>query len=261
VELIGYLLSFFVGISLGLIGGGGSILTVPLLVYFFRMEPVSATGYSLFIVGISSSIGSFAKAKQNLVDFKTAALFGIPSLITVFLTRRYLLPIIPSNFTLAGFNIEKSSAMLLVFSALMIISALSMILHRKDSDLENKGKSFIKLGLTGILVGLITGLLGAGGGFIIIPALVLFNKLPVKLAVGTSLFIISINSVLGITADFSKAQYEINWTLLLFLSLISIVGTMIGSLLCGKLDSHKLKLGFSWFVLLMGSTIMLYELL
>lgn len=248
------------GISLGLIGGGGSILTVPLLVYFFNIEPVSATGYSLFIVGISSLIGTFSKAKQNLVDFQTASLFGIPSLVSVFLTRKYLLPLIPDNFSFASISLEKATVMLLVFSALMIASAFSMIRRSTELPSKKSDRPFLKLSLIGILVGLVTGLLGAGGGFIIIPALVIFNNLPVKTAVGTSLLVITINSLLGITADLSHGNHHINWILLLTLSMISIAGTVFGSVLCGKIDSKKLKAGFGWFILFMGTFIMVHEL-
>lgn len=254
MEIIGYLASILIGISLGLIGGGGSILTVPVLVYLFHVEPVIATAYSLFIVGSSSLVGAWPKYKQGFVNLKTAIIFGIPSIIAVFATRKFLVPFIPSELgTIAGFEITKSLLLMLLFAILMVAASFSMI-RSKSSNVDEKEEAqqfnYPLILLEGGLVGMLTGLVGAGGGFLIIPALVMLSKLPMKQAVGTSLLIIAAKSLIGFTGDLGKST--IDWTLLLSVTALAIIGIFVGDKLSKHIDGNKLKTGFGWFILVMG---------
>lgn len=261
LEIAGYVASIFIGISLGLIGGGGSILTVPVLVYLFSVNAVVATTYSLFIVGITSSIGSLSYFKKNLVSIRTAVVFGIPSILAVYLTRTFILPAIPKEiFTIGDFTLTKSVLLMLLFAILMIFASYSMIKKGNKGDAKNEHKFNYPLVLVqGLFTGTITGLIGAGGGFLIIPALVNFLKMPMKNAVGTSLVIIALNSLLGFL--FSLNQIVIDWQLVLTISAIAIVGILVGSYLSTKIDGKKLKPAFGWFVLLMGIYIIVKETL
>jgi uncharacterized membrane protein YfcA len=261
MDIAGYLASILIGISLGLIGGGGSILTVPVLVYLFGINAVSATAYSLFIVGTTSAVGSLSYLKKDLVNIKTAVLFGIPSIAAVFLARTYILPAIPQEiFDIGSFTITKSILLMLLFAVLMIAASYKMMIKSTNGN-ENE-KQIKKLNypvsiLYGIFVGLVTGLIGAGGGFLIIPALVNLLKIPMKIAVGTSLLIISINSITGFL--FSLNHSIIDWKFLLLISAIAILGILIGSFLSSKINGSKLKPAFGWFVLVMGIYIIFKE--
>ena len=262
MEIIGYIASLVIGISLGLIGGGGSILTVPVLVYLFNVEPVVATAYSLFIVGLSSLVGAFPKYKQGQVNLKTALIFGIPSIIAVFATRKFIVPRIPKEvFTIGDFVVTKSILMMILFAILMVFASISMISNKsKKSETESGEQKFNypMIILEGGVVGLLTGLVGAGGGFLIIPALVLLSKLPMKQAVGTSLLIIAAKSLIGFTGDLSN--YAMDWKLLGTVTALAIAGIFIGDALSKKIDGNKLKKGFGWFVLVMGIYIIVKEL-
>ncbi|MBP7512262.1 MAG: sulfite exporter TauE/SafE family protein [Bacteroidia bacterium] len=259
MEIIGYLASALIGISLGLIGGGGSILTVPVLVYLFHIPPVEATAYSLFIVGITSLVGSYPKYTQGLVNIKTALIFGGPSILAVFLTRKFLVPSIPDElFTFNSIVVTKSILMMLLFAVLMVFASISMIRDGKTNQNTTKNMNYTMILVEGSIVGVLTGLVGAGGGFLIIPALVLFTGLPMKEAIGTSLIIIAAKSLIGFTGDLG--HFNMNWQLLLTVSFIAIVGILLGNKLSVKIDGAKLKKGFGWFVLTMGFYIIIKEL-
>ena len=262
LEILGYISASLIGISLGLIGGGGSILTVPVLVYLVGIAPVPATAYSLFIVGFSSLIGAGKYSKKKLVSYKTAIVFGIPSLIAVFLTRKYLVPAVPHDlFTIGSFVLTKDIALMVLFALLMIMASISMIKGRKELDEVDTEQVFKYhlIILEGLLVGTLTGLVGAGGGFLIIPALVVLSKLPMKMAIGTSLLIIAIKSMIGFLGDISNM--EIDWMFLGTFTLISTVGIFIGSYLSNYISGAKLKPAFGWFVLVMGVYILTKEIL
>ena len=262
MEIIGYIASLVIGISLGLIGGGGSILTVPVLVYLFKVEPVVATSYSLFIVGLSSLVGAFPKYKQGQVNLKTALIFGIPSIIAVFATRKFIIPQLPKEvFSIGDFVVTKSILLMILFAILMVFASISMISNKnKKTESENGVQKFNypMIILEGAVVCMLTGLVGAGGGFLIIPALVLMSKLPMKQAVGTSLLIIAAKSLIGFTGDLSN--YTMDWKLLGTVTALAITGIFIGDALSKKIDGNKLKKGFGWFVLVMGIYIIVKEL-
>ena len=262
MEIIGYIASILIGISLGLIGGGGSILTVPVLVYLFHIDPIQATAYSLFIVGASSLVGAWPKYKQGFVNLKTAIIFGIPSIIAVFATRKFLLPAIPNEIAeFGGIIVTKSLMMMLLFAILMVAASFSMIRSSTSSiELKEEDQKFNYplILLEGALVGMLTGLVGAGGGFLIIPALVMLSKLPMKQAVGTSLLIIAAKSLIGFTGDLGNGT--MNWTLLLSVSALAIAGIFLGDRLSKRIDGNQLKKGFGWFVLVMGLYIIVQQL-
>jgi uncharacterized protein len=264
MEIIGYIASLIIGISLGLIGGGGSILTVPVLVYLFGVEPVVATAYSLFIVGLSSLVGAVPKYKQGMVNLKTAIIFGIPAIAVVFATRKFIVPLIPKEvFSIGDFVITNNILMMVLFAILMVFASISMIREKTkngngNGDTGEQKFNYPMILLEGAVVGLLTGLVGAGGGFLIIPALVLLSKLPMKQAVGTSLLIIAAKSLIGFTGDLS--HYTMDWKLLLSVTALAIAGIFIGDALSKKIDGNKLKKGFGWFVLVMGIYIIIKEI-
>jgi len=261
MEIIGYIASLIIGVSLGLIGGGGSILTVPVLVYLFDVNPVEATAYSLFIVGLTSLVGVFPKYKSGEADLKTAIIFGIPSIAAVYSTRAFIVPAIPEKlFSVGDFIVSKALMIMILFAVLMVFAAASMIRNRKTKAEETDKQKFNYpvIMLEGAVVGVLTGLVGAGGGFLIIPALVLLSKLPMKKAVGTSLLIIAAKSLIGFTGDIGK--HNMDWPLLLSVSGLAIAGIFIGNALSKKVSADGLKKGFGWFVLLMGCYIIIKEL-
>ncbi len=261
MEVAGYIASIVIGVSLGLIGGGGSILTIPVLVYLFKVDAVLATAYSLFIVGVTSAIGSASYFRNGLVNIKTAIVFGIPSIIAVFFTRSIIVPAIPNEvFRVGDFIVTKGILLLLLLSVLMIAASYSMIKKSKkplNNDITEQKFNYPLILAEGLVVGVLTGLVGAGGGFLIIPALVVLSKLPMKEAVGTSLVIISAKSLIGFLGE--SGETIMDWTFLMKVTAFAIVGIFIGSALSKKINGDKLKPAFGWFVLIMGVYIILKE--
>ncbi|HET8810229.1 MAG TPA: sulfite exporter TauE/SafE family protein [Flavobacteriaceae bacterium] len=257
-QILGYLSALLIGVVLGLIGGGGSILTIPILVYLMRIEPVVATAYSLFVVGITSTVGSIKNIHKGLVDFKTVFVFAIPAFLSVYATRRFIIPAIPTSlFEINGFMVTKNIAIMVFFAVMMLLASLTMIRNKRpESDLVPK-TNYPLLVVLAVITGLLTGLVGAGGGFIIIPILVLFAKLPMKNAVATSLVIIMINSLIGFTGDIENM--DIDWEFLLPFSILPIIGIFIGIWLHRFIDGKKLKKSFGWFVFLMSIYIIFKE--
>jgi uncharacterized membrane protein YfcA len=258
METIGYLASIAIGIILGLLGGGGSILSIPILVYLFHIDAVMASAYSLFIVGVTSLIGAIPKYKDHLVNVQTGLLFGFPSIASIFITRKWIVPSIPDVvFQLGDFTVSKRFLILGLFAFLMIVASVAMIRGRKDVPADYRDWRTAMLIFEGLLIGFLTGLVGAGGGFLIIPALVWMTGLPFKTAVGTSLFIIAINSLLGFLGD--VLNYPMDWNLLLKISLLAAFGIIIGNKLQKKVSSAGLRKAFGWFILVMGIVILTWE--
>lgn len=265
MEILGYIGAILMGLSLGLIGGGGSILTVPILVYLFMVEPVLATAYSLFIVGLTSLVGSLSHMRMGNIHWRTAIVFGIPSILAVYATRAWLVPAIPDPIlNMGSFTLSKPIGILILFALIMVAAAYSMIRKPKAKADASGADEEVKFNYPlilaeGLVVGMVTGIVGAGGGFLIIPALVLLAKLPMKQAVGTSLIIIAAKSLIGFTGDL-KGNEVIDWTFLLMFSAIAIGGIIAGSILSKRIPNEKLKPAFGWFVLLMGIYIIGREL-
>lgn len=257
LEILGYLSAMIIGISLGIIGGGGSILTVPALVYLFAVDAVTSTAYSLFIVGATAFVGAVRSYFKHELELKIGIIFAIPSLIAVWLTRAFLIPIFPDSFGSIGvLVITKEIAILVFFALIMILSSFSMI-RSASKSISLKVDSthevnYILILIEGAIVGTVTGIVGAGGGFLIIPALVLLAKLPMKVAVGTSLMIIAAKSLIGFTGDIMNPEMLMDWNLLLIFTILSIVGIFIGIYFRKFISGEKLKKGFGYFLLVMG---------
>ncbi|HMI79543.1 MAG TPA: sulfite exporter TauE/SafE family protein, partial [Ferruginibacter sp.] len=226
-------------------------------------NPVLATAYSLFIVGSTALVGAVQSAMQKRVDFKTVLVFGIPSIAAVYITRMWLLPVIPDEiFSIGSVTITKSIALMLLFAVIMILASVNMIRpgkNRQQEENQHRVYNYPMILLEGTVVGLLTGLVGAGGGFLIIPALVLLARMPMKLAVGTSLFIIAAKSLIGFIGDLQGSEV-IDWKLLMIFTAFAVTGIFIGILLSKKIPGQKLKKGFGWFVLIMGGYIIIKEL-
>ena len=251
------------GLSLGMVGGGGSILTVPILVYLFAINPVLATAYSLFIVGLTALVGGIFYYKKGEVDLKTGFIFAIPSFIGVYLTRAYVVPQLPDPvFTVAGWIFSKPLLIMLVFAILMLLASISMIKTKKEvtkpKELSPLNKILL-ISAEGLIVGAITGFVGAGGGFLIIPALVILVGIPMKTAVGTSLFIIAAKSLLGFIGDVQR-QPVIDWKLLFIIAGIAIAGLFFGMSLSKRVHEKTLKKGFGYFVLVMGVFVLIDQI-
>ncbi len=253
IDILGYLGALVIGVVLGLIGGGGSILTVPVLVYLLAVNPVTATAYSLFVVGTSALVGSVKNFQKKRVDIRTAIVFSIPAFIAVYLTRKFLVPAIPEKlFKIGDLLITKDIGIMLFFAFIMILASVSMIMEQKRELPEGQKVKFNYplILLEGAVVGVLTGIVGAGGGFLIIPALVIMAKLPMKRAVATSLVIIAVKSLIGFIGDVQNLS--IDWIFLLTFSFTSVIGIFLGIYLNRFINGKKLKKGFGWFVLLMG---------
>lgn len=255
---MGYIGALLIGIVLGITGGGGSILTVPLLVYVLAFNPVTATAYSLFIVGTTSAFGAVKNYFKGFVDLKKGFLFAVPSFLAVYLTRRYIVPAIPEIILKTNmFTLTKEVFVMVLFAVIMFFAALSMLKKKKNIPEENGKESKVLFAVQTFVVGILIGLVGAGGGFLIIPSLVIFAKLPMRKAVATSLLIIALNSLIGFLGDLQTL--DVNWWFLLLFTSISITGIFIGIWLSKFLNEQQLKKGFGYFVLLMAIFILAKE--
>ena len=262
-EILGFFGAFTVGLILGLIGSGGSILSVPILVYLFGINPVTATAYSLFIVGTTSLIGSIKNLRKKLINYSSTLLFSFSAVITVYLTRRYVIHLIPETIINSrSLSLSKDQLIMLLFSLLMLVAGFLMIkrtpktivgLKQTKTIAPNKLLIFAE----GSLIGFLTGFIGAGGGFLIIPILVILSNLRMKVAIATSLAIISLKSLIGFLGDVQNL--EIEWLFLLTFTLISVIGIFIGQLFSQRVAEKKLKMIFGLFVIFIGLIIVLIE--
>lgn len=261
MELIGYFAALLMGLSLGLIGGGGSILTVPILVYLFSQDPLVATTGSLFVVGSTALLGAIMNVRKKMVDMKTGLLFALPSFVGVFVARRFILPNLPDIlFAQNGFVLTKALLIMSAFAILMVLASRAMIRSGNSQINEsNKQASITVISVNGFLVGLTTGFVGAGGGFLIIPALVILLKLPMKKAVGTSLAIIAANSLFGFAI--SSNTKDLNWHILLIITVLGAIGIFVGQAKAASINEKTLKRGFGYFVLVIGSLVLIDQLM
>lgn len=260
MEYLGFFASIIIGVTLGLIGGGGSILTIPILVYLFKVNPDQSTSYSLFIVGLTALFGSYSHYKMGNLKLKSALYFAVPSVVSILIIREVIFPQIASTlFSVASYTVSKDFLIMIIFSILIITAAISMI-KKNQTEIKSVETNYFQLSFIGFLVGIVTGFLGAGGGFLIIPALLFFANLPMKQAVGTSLLIITINSSIGFAGDLYIGT-PIDYTFLMSVSAMALIGMFIGSQLSKKIDGTKLKPLFGWFVLIMGFYIIAKEVL
>jgi uncharacterized protein len=257
MEIVGYVAAIGIGLILGILGGGGSILSIPILVYIFHVDAVMASAYSLFIVGVTSLVGAIPKYKEQLVNLRTGLTFGIPSVATIFITRKWLVPALPDVIlTTSDWVLTKRVMLLGLFAILMILTSVSMIRGRKEKHVDGEFRTTLLI-IQGILIGFLTGLVGAGGGFLIIPALVLLTGLPFKTAVGTSLLLVAINSLAGFLGDVLNTAMD--WTFLLSITTLAIFGIILGNKLSRKIPQRALRKSFGWFVLGMGCWILFKE--
>ena len=259
MEIAGYIMSLIIGVSLGLIGGGGSILAVPVLAYFFGLDEKVATAYSLFVVGSASLVGGLRQNRSSNVDWRTAIVFGIPAIIGVWIVRHFVVPALPEVlFTIEGFQFTRRMAMFGLFALLMMWAAYSML-----NDNEREGTGEIKYNyplilLEGLVVGAITGFVGAGGGFLIIPALVILANLEMKKAIGTSLIIIALKSLLGFSLSDALTMH-IDWSFLSLFTLIAVIGIFLGVYIGNFINGQRLKKGFGYFIIVMAIFIFIME--
>ena len=260
IEIFGYISALIIGISLGLIGGGGSILAVPVLAYLFSVNEKVATAYSLFIIGSSALVGGLKQHFKGLVDWRTATVFGIPAIVGVSLVRHYVVPALPDIlFNIGDFEFTRRMGMFGFFAVLMIPAAFSMLKERKEKETSGAVKyNYRLIIIEGLIVGAITGMIGAGGGFLIIPALVILANVEMKVAVATSLIIIAFKSLIGFFLG-DVFIMEIDWAFLAAFTSISIVGIFIGSYLGNFVDGKKLKKGFGYFIFVMALFIFYME--
>lgn len=299
--LWGVALAVVVGAIMGLTGAGGSILTVPILVYVVGIDAVTATAYSLFVVGVTSVVGAANYWRRGLVHVRAALAFSIPSLLVVFLTRRWLVPAIPPQLgRVAGVEVSKELFILVLFAVIMGLSALSMIVRPRfaapvagNGGTGNGGAAAVELPppvrsaaaaapakagvppaegivppakvsvplvvLEGAVIGVLTGVVGAGGGFAIVPALAVFARLPMRVAVGTSLTIIAAKSLFGVLGDLSR-ESRFDWGLLLAFTALAVAGILLGSRLSRLVPGTRLRPAFGWFVLAAAGGILVREL-
>jgi len=261
LEIIGYIAAILVGITLGLTGSGG-FLALPILIYLFHIKDVeTATGYSLFLISVTSLMGVFLKHRQGFVNYKMALFFGIPTVLAIFITRKYIMPIIPEDlFSINTFVITKRMSIMFLLALTMLMSAIVMIRKKIPVDeLKIHKKNYLLNFFSGMMTGTISGVVGIGGGFIIVPALLKIGDLPMKMAIGTSLLIVTLNSAFGFYG--SSFHIQIDWKLLFLFSLFSLAGMLFGNFISKKLDGNKLKKGFGWFVLAAGVLILIKEII
>ncbi|WP_300596481.1 sulfite exporter TauE/SafE family protein [Niabella sp.] len=256
--VFGYICSLLIGVSLGLIGSGGSILAIPILVYFFALTPEHATTHSLFIVGITSAIAVRKHYRFGNLKIREALYFAIPSIISLLLSRKYLLPAVPEVIFDHGITITKHMAMMVLFALLMLGASFSMI--RKPTPLAASGNiSVSRLVLLGLVIGIVTGFLGAGGGFLIVPVLVFYAGISMRHAIATSLLIIAINSLSGFVGDLVN-RVVFDKQILVTVSATAIAGMFAGLYLSNRIGTHRLKPIFGYFIFLMGLFILTKEL-
>lgn len=265
IEIIGYFLSVIIGLSVGLLGGGGAILAVPMLVYFFNVDAEIATGYSLVIVAISSVLSIWQKRGiDGNFSLKIFLQFGLPSILMIYFTKAIFVPQIPNLLIFSPkIILTKNMFLMMVFSVILLLSSISMLGKSKENELNatpTKEHSIFNIMLSGAFVGFLTGIIGVGGAFVIVPALIFFFSMETKEAIKNSLAIVIANSIVGFYG-FSRASYHIDWMLLVNISAVSLVGVVIGSRLNKRMSGNNLKNIFGWMNLILSLILILKEII
>ncbi|MEL0184329.1 MAG: sulfite exporter TauE/SafE family protein [Bacteroidota bacterium] len=258
MEFFGYLLAVLIGIFLGIFGGGGSLLAVPVFAYIFSLDEKVATAYSLFTVGISSIVGTIKQLGN--IEWKVTLIFGIPSIIAVWLTRFFIIPNLPEIiFDNETFIITRRMLIFGIFTFLLLISSFSMIYEtNKNVKPINIKNFYVLIIIEGFIVGGLTGFVGAGGGFLIIPALVILIGLDIKKAIATSLIIIALKSTFGFFLG-DVMVMNIDWDFLIYFTLLTTLGVIIGTYFGKSIDKLKLKKWFGIFIMVIAISILFKE--
>jgi len=260
MEFIGYIALIGIGVILSLIGGGGSMLSMPILVYIFSLDVVTASSYSLFIVGTTSLFGAWLKQKEQWIDIRSGMIFLACSAVAIFSARKWIVPGIPAElFLFNSVMLSRRLLMVGVFAFLAIVSSVAILL-KSDMQSQRPGPTKLKLLVpTGFCTGILVGFVGVGGGFLVLPSLIFFGGLPFKVALGTTLFIIGFNSLVGFLGD--MMNYEINWVFLLAITGMATTGMLVGNFYSAKVHTRRLRKWFGWMVLTMAVGILVRELL
>lgn len=245
--LLTLVLSVLIGLSLGLLGGGGSILTVPILTYVAGMNPKEAIAASLFVVGATSAVSAVSHARNGRVKWRTGLVFGAAGMAGAF------------GGGLLGGHIP-GTVLMIAFALMMVATSLAMIRGRKNGGAQGYDGDLPlgKVILEGLVVGLVTGLVGAGGGFLVVPALALMGGLSMPVAVGTSLVVIALKSFAGLGGYLTTVSLD--WALVSGVTAAAILGSLVGARLAGKIPENALRKGFGVFVLAMGVFVLVQEL-
>ena len=256
LEILGYFLFLFAGLFFGLFGSGGSIIIIPILIYIYQLSIYEATSYSLLLVFLISVFGTIKHIKQKNFDIQNIIIFITPTLFFTAISRVFLFPNIPDF--IAILNISKDNLLMILFSIVIFFSGISVF---QSHQISIKNHFNIRLILTGIIVGLLTGLLGIGGGFIILPALILFANMNMKQAASSTLFIIMLNTLLAILLEFTVFNFRFDFIFISCILLSSLVGVLIGMYLLNKINQNLTKKMFSVTLLLLSLVIFFIELL
>jgi hypothetical protein len=260
IEMIGFGLGLVIGLVLGLLGGGGSVLIMPVLVYIFQLNPVEATAHSLLAVGCGAVMGTLGSLKNNQVNWKTGIAFGFPSMCAVYAVQRWGIDAIPLKISMFGYALTRDTFIMGIFAILMISAAYSMLRQKKERTriFEERNMGWLIV-LEGLIVGALTGLVGAGGGFLIVPALIILLRMSVEMAIGTSLFIIALKSFVGFFGAMGSGA-NINWMLILPFLTLTVTGCFFGSRWRAYIQEAVLKRMFGWLILIVGLVILTIEL-
>lgn len=259
MEILGYIGALFIGLVMGILGGGGSILAVPILAYIFHLDEKTATAYSLFIVGSTGLVGGLKQAYHKLVDWSSVLTFGLPAVLGITLMRALVIPKLPENlFHIQEFVVTRRMGMFGLFALLMLLAAYSMLNDKRAYQATQKSQFHPLILSEGLFIGALTGLVGAGGGFLIVPALMVINQLDMKTASATSLVIIAINSLMGFFIG-DAFHLTIDWSFLGVFVIISMIGIFIGTLINQYVPVNILKKSFAIFIILMAIFIFIQE--
>ena len=253
-----YVIAALIGISLGLMGAGGAIVAVPAFVYLGDVPPTIASGYALFVVAVATAVGAIEYVRNKLVDWRSVLAFGVTTLTSIAVVRRFILPQLPSEFSVFQVDVELDLILMLAF-AVILVAAGSAMLWKKPKPHTDEPAHFGRLTFFGLVIGIISGFLGVGGGFLMTPALVLWANIDMKKAVGTSLVLISANGLAGVAADLS-GNVAYDWSFLLTFTGLATAGIVIGTALAKRIDGQRLKAGFGYFVLTLGVAVLIREL-